>query len=178
MLAAVIHPWLQQEVTSHDLWPCAWDGVVILNKKYGAHHVLPSFGRKSFALHLQALHFTSPHPPQWLVLSERKVITVFLPSSSRIILCIQFFALYFQSLSQLLNSMPITGIYSVAASNSNCYIFWPTLQCPWPPLWSSGLVLGYRSEARVRVPALPEKKSSGSGTGSTQPREYNWGTTW
>jgi hypothetical protein len=27
-------------------------------------------------------------------------------------------------------------------------------------------------EARVRFPALP-KKSSGSGTGSTQPREYN-----
>jgi hypothetical protein len=28
-------------------------------------------------------------------------------------------------------------------------------------------------EARVRFPALPGKKSSGSGTGSTQPREYN-----
>jgi hypothetical protein len=28
-------------------------------------------------------------------------------------------------------------------------------------------------EARVRFPALPEKKSIGSGTGSTQPREYN-----
>jgi hypothetical protein len=28
-------------------------------------------------------------------------------------------------------------------------------------------------EARVRFPALPEKKSSGSGMGSTQPREYN-----
>jgi hypothetical protein len=28
-------------------------------------------------------------------------------------------------------------------------------------------------EARVRFPALPEKKSSGSGTVSTQPREYN-----
>jgi hypothetical protein len=25
----------------------------------------------------------------------------------------------------------------------------------------------------LRDPALPEKKSSGSGTGSTQPREYN-----
>jgi hypothetical protein len=33
-------------------------------------------------------------------------------------------------------------------------------------------------EARVRFPALSEKKSSGSGTGSTQPREYNWGATW
>jgi hypothetical protein len=28
-------------------------------------------------------------------------------------------------------------------------------------------------EARVRFPALPEEKSSESGTGSTQPREYN-----
>jgi hypothetical protein len=28
-------------------------------------------------------------------------------------------------------------------------------------------------EARVRFPALPEKKSTGSGTGSTQPCEYN-----
>jgi hypothetical protein len=33
-------------------------------------------------------------------------------------------------------------------------------------------------EARVLFPALPEKKSSGSGTGSTQPREYNWRATW
>jgi hypothetical protein len=28
-------------------------------------------------------------------------------------------------------------------------------------------------EARVRFTALPEKKSSGSGTGSTQPHEQN-----
>jgi ABC-type phosphate transport system substrate-binding protein len=28
-------------------------------------------------------------------------------------------------------------------------------------------------EARVRFPALPEKKNSVSGTGSTQPREFN-----
>jgi hypothetical protein len=40
-----------------------------------------------------------------------------------------------------------------------------------------GLVVrvpGYRSEARVRFPALPDfLRSSGSGTGSTQLREYN-----
>jgi hypothetical protein len=34
-------------------------------------------------------------------------------------------------------------------------------------------VLATDPEALVRFPALPEKKSSGSGTGSTQPREYN-----
>jgi hypothetical protein len=34
-------------------------------------------------------------------------------------------------------------------------------------------------EVRVRFPGLPDfLRSSGSGTGSTQPREYNWGATW
>jgi hypothetical protein len=34
-------------------------------------------------------------------------------------------------------------------------------------------------EIRVRFPALPYfLRSSGSGTGSTQPREYNWGAAW
>jgi hypothetical protein len=43
----------------------------------------------------------------------------------------------------------------------------------WRPfLWSSGQFLATDPESRVRFPALP-KKSSGSGTGSTQPREYN-----
>ena len=33
--------------------------------------------------------------------------------------------------------------------------------------------------SRVRSPALPDfLRSSGSGTGSTQPREVNWGATW
>jgi hypothetical protein len=48
----------------------------------------------------------------------------------------------------------------------------------WPPLWSSGQSswlqirkLGFDSRHH-------QKKSSGSGTGSTQPREYNWGATW
>jgi hypothetical protein len=43
------------------------------------------------------------------------------------------------------------------------------------PLWSSGQIsLATDPEARVRFPALPDfLRSSGSGTGSTQPREYN-----
>jgi hypothetical protein len=28
------------------------------------------------------------------------------------------------------------------------------------------------------IPGTTRKKTSGSGTGSTQPREYNWGATW
>jgi hypothetical protein len=44
-----------------------------------------------------------------------------------------------------------------------------------PPLWSSGQeFLATDPEARVRFPALPDfLRSSESGTGSTQPREYN-----
>jgi hypothetical protein len=68
--------------------------------------------------------------------------------------------------------------------------FWPnlenvvtTLRCLllvyacWPPLCS----IGQSSWLQVwdRFPALPDfLRSSGSGTGSTQPREYNWGATW
>jgi hypothetical protein len=49
----------------------------------------------------------------------------------------------------------------------------------WPPLWSSG----QSSWLQIRRPGFDsrhyqEKKSSGSGTGFTQPREYNWGATW
>jgi hypothetical protein len=47
-----------------------------------------------------------------------------------------------------------------------------------PPLWSSG----QSSWLQIWRPGLDsrhyQKKSSGSGTGSTQPREYNWGATW
>jgi hypothetical protein len=34
-------------------------------------------------------------------------------------------------------------------------------------------VLGYRSGGPGSIPGTTKKKSSGSGTGSTQPREYN-----
>ena len=44
-----------------------------------------------------------------------------------------------------------------------------------PPLWSSGQSFWLqRQRSRVRFPALPDfLSSSGSGTGSTQPREVN-----
>ena len=44
-----------------------------------------------------------------------------------------------------------------------------------PPLWSSGQSFWLQLQrSRVRFPALPDfLSSSGSGTGSTQPREVN-----
>jgi hypothetical protein len=44
-----------------------------------------------------------------------------------------------------------------------------------PPLWSSGQSSWLQAQrTRVRFPALPDVlRSSGSGTGSTQPREDN-----
>jgi hypothetical protein len=48
-----------------------------------------------------------------------------------------------------------------------------------PPLWSSGQSSWLQIQRfRVRFPALPDFLSSGSGTGSTQPRAYNWRGTW
>jgi ribosomal protein L37E len=49
----------------------------------------------------------------------------------------------------------------------------------WPPLWSGD----QSSWLQIRRPGFDsrhyqKKKCSGSGTGSTQPREYNWGATW
>ena len=47
-----------------------------------------------------------------------------------------------------------------------------------PPLWSSGQSFWLQIQrSRVRSPALPDfLSSSGSGMGSTQPREVNWGS--
>jgi hypothetical protein len=49
-----------------------------------------------------------------------------------------------------------------------------------PPLWSSGQSFWLQIQRSwVRFPALPDfLRSSGSGTGSTQPREDNGGATW
>jgi hypothetical protein len=48
-----------------------------------------------------------------------------------------------------------------------------------PPLWSSG----QSSWLQIQRPGFDsrhyqKKKSNGSGTGCTQPREYNWGAAW
>ena len=49
-------------------------------------------------------------------------------------------------------------------------VFMKVLQPVRPPLWSSGQI----QRSRVRFPALPDfLSSSGSGTGSNQPSEFN-----
>jgi hypothetical protein len=51
-------------------------------------------------------------------------------------------------------------------------VFLKISQACWPPLWSE--FLDTDPEVRVRFPALPDfLRSTGSGTGSTQPREDN-----
>jgi hypothetical protein len=69
-------------------------------------------------------------------------------------------------------------LYSLMYNTSiyiNIYIYIRS----WTPLWSSG----QSSWLQIQTPGFDsrhyqKKKSSGSGTGSTQPREYNWGATW
>ena len=63
---------------------------------------------------------------------------------------------------------------------SHTCLFSPVHGSEWPPLWSSGQSFWLQIQRyRVRSPALPDfLSSSGSGTGSNQPREVNWGATW
>ena len=78
-------------------------------------------------------------------------------------------------------SIPITSSLLVpnnhqitSSSDTNCLV--PSA-CK---LWSSGQSFWLQIQrSRVRFPALPDfLSSSGSETGSTQPREVNWGATW
>jgi hypothetical protein len=69
---------------------------------------------------------------------------------------------------------PLNQIFS----SPLCFI--STLRPIEPPLWSSGQSSWLQIQrSRVRFSALLDiLSSSGSGTGSTQPREENCGTTW
>jgi hypothetical protein len=58
--------------------------------------------------------------------------------------------------------------------------FFTDLVCNRLHLWSSGQSFWLQIQrSRIRFPALPDfLRSEGSGTGSTQPPEDNWGSTW
>ena len=66
------------------------------------------------------------------------------------------------------NKIIITIIIIISSSSSSS-------SSSGPPLWSSGQSFWLQIQrSRVRFPALPDfLNSSGSGTGSTQPREVN-----
>jgi hypothetical protein len=68
--------------------------------------------------------------------------------------------------------------WQIQGQSSFNVILLSSVRTPWPPLWFSG----QSSWIQIRRPRFDsrhyQKKSSGSGTGSTQPREYNWGATW
>jgi ferredoxin len=68
--------------------------------------------------------------------------------------------------------MSMLAIYWAISINRDIKIGDRLCGLVWPEFFATD------QEARVRFPALPEKKSSESGTGSTQSREYNWGATW
>jgi hypothetical protein len=87
-------------------------------------------------------------------------------------------------------------VFATPASNTNDYVSPVISQCQ---LWHNKLLLqlpctsaelhvtAFRSNFRNYeyfrwgpglIPCTTKKKSSGPGTGSTQPRKYNWGATW
>jgi hypothetical protein len=66
-----------------------------------------------------------------------------------------------------------SSLSSSSSSSSSSYFYYYYCYYYWPTLWSSG------QRSRVRFPALRDLvRSSGSGTGCTQPRDDNWGATW
>ena len=133
--------------------------------------------------------------------SSAEVVLAFLPydgstvhiASDRFVSCVYFFSVDFA-----FHPSPQTKIWSVRANFKQLYFhtLWELVTClqEWrgfanvvmnlrPSLWSNGQSFWLQIQRSwVRSPALPDfLSSSGSGTGSTQPREprdFNWGATW
>jgi hypothetical protein len=66
-----------------------------------------------------------------------------------------------------------SGVYKVCTSLWHALNFLPAMSSPGRLCGLVVRVLGYRSGGPGSIPGTTRKKSSGSGTGSTQPREYN-----
>jgi hypothetical protein len=86
---------------------------------------------------------------------------------------------FFASFIQLFQPNTIFQLVICFITVCNYYYFYDTMVICWPPLWSSGQSTWLQIQrSPVRFLALPDfLRSSGSGTGSTQPREYNWEAT-
>jgi hypothetical protein len=91
--------------------------------------------------------------------------------------CVLCWAIWIQS-----TSFHHISLWIIIPSVSSTYTFPLSfiLQLHGPPLWSSGQSSWPQiRRSLVRFPGTKrKKKNSRSGTGSTQPREYNWGATW
>jgi hypothetical protein len=95
--------------------------------------------------------------------------------------------LFYSLLSARLTQVFLIYIYKIVTDvgvkgkgHFLCWYFSNVNDFTGPPLWYSGQSSWLHIQRpRVPFPALPDLlRSSGSGTGSTQPREYNWGVTW
>ena len=75
----------------------------------------------------------------------------------------------------LLSSSVLFCSSDICVLNPYLPVFGIVMAYTGPPLWSSGQSFWLQIQrSRVRFPALPDfLSSSGSGTGSTQPREVN-----
>ena len=71
--------------------------------------------------------------------------------------------------------LPVRTPLEAGLATEQYWTFREEIHALGPPLWSSGQSFWLQIQrSRVRFPALPDfLSSSGSGTGSTQPREVN-----
>jgi hypothetical protein len=85
-----------------------------------------------------------------------------------------FFKIHFNIILPSTANFPIKSLHTIVVFHMN------VIYNGGPTLWSSGQSFWLRIQrSRVRFPTLPDfLRSSGYGTGSTQPREDNWGDTW
>jgi hypothetical protein len=79
-----------------------------------------------------------------------------------------------QNVRQSAGYPPVTKLANTRFSKGYNWLCWSK----WPPLWSSGHSSWLQIRRSGSIPGTTRKKSNGSGTGSTQPSEYNWGATW
>jgi hypothetical protein len=86
--------------------------------------------------------------------------------------------IYSLEILSLYSCLRIISVFYSVTINLIFEVFFQNITAHWPILWSSC----QSSWLQIRRPGFDsrhyQKKSSGSGTGSTQPRYYNWGSTW
>jgi hypothetical protein len=149
------------------------DGVLICSRIYSTLTIVTTEHRKTSQSLLAVAWWRFP------------TVNIHLPLGSRTVPGLNYQLLTATLLSQSQSQSyfatgglpPISSFWRQAPWDSRPEYFFQLMQ---PPLWSSGQSSWLQIQrSRDRFPALSEfLRSSGSGTGSTQPRKYNWGATW